>query len=368
MTRIIFIIIIGIHGLIHLMGFLKAFNLAEIKELIQPISKSWGIIWFFTCLIFIAALIQYLVKNDYWWFTAIIAILASQALVIIFWQDAKFGTIPNVIILIVSIVAVAEFSFDRKVSREIDNIFSQEKITGHSIITTEMINNLPIPIQKWITNSGLIGKERIYTVRLKQKAQMKMKLEQDKWTDAYAEQYVTIDRPAFIWKVDMQMMPFVNVAGRDKFVEGKGEMLIKILSLFPVVNSSDNEKINTGTIQRYLGEIVWFPSAALSPYITWEKIDDFSAHASMSYKETTGSGIFYFTENGDFIKYIALRYMGSDDDAKLKEWVITVSRSREMNGIKIPVKMEATWKLESGDWTWLQLEIIDIEYNKTKEY
>jgi len=368
MTRIIFVIIIGFHGLIHLMGFVKAFNFAEIKELTQPISKSLGLIWFLVLLLFIATLIQYLIKNEFWWLTAIIGILVSQALVITFWHDAKFGTIPNVIILLVSIVAFAEFSFDRNVSQEIDKMFSQDTIKNHSAITTEMITHLPAPIQNWIKHSGLIGKERIYAVRLKQKALMKMKPEQEKWTDAYAEQYFTIDKPAFIWKVDMQMMPFLDIAGRDKFFDGKGEMLIKILSLFPVVNNNDNEKINTGTIQRYLGEIVWFPSAALSPYITWEKIDDFSAKALITYKGTTGSGVFYFDEKGNFVKYSAQRYMSSEDDAKLKEWIIAVSESRVMNGINIPVKLDATWKLESGDWTWLKLEITDIDYNNKNEY
>ena len=368
MKRIIFIIIIGFHGLIHLMGFVKAFNFAETKELTQPISKFLGLIWLLALLLFISALIQYLIKNEFWWLTAIIGILVSQTLIITFWQDAKFGTIPNVIILLVSIIAFAEFSFNLNVSREIDKMFSKNTIKDHSTITTKMITHLPAPIQRWISHSGLIGKERIYAVRLKQKALMKMKPEQEKWTNAYAEQYFMIDKPAFIWKVNLQMMPFLDISGRDKFFGGKGEMLIKILSLFPVVNSRDNEKISTGTIQRYLGEIVWFPSAALSPYITWEKIDDYSAKASMTYKGTTGTGVFYFDEKGNFVKYIAQRYLESEDDAILREWIVTASESRIMNGINIPVKLASTWKLENGYWTWLKLEITDIEYNKTKEY
>jgi hypothetical protein len=60
--------------------------------------------------------------------------------------------------------------------------------------------------------------------------------------------------------------------------------------------------------------------------------------------------------------------MGTDDDALLKEWIITVNENKIINGIKIPVKMEATWKLEGGDWTWLKIEITDIEYNKTIEF
>lgn len=26
--------------------------------------------------------------------------------------------------------------------------------------------------------------------------------------------------------------------------------------------------------------------------------------------------------------------------------------------------MTSTWKLDAGDWTWLKLEVMDIEYNK----
>lgn len=332
------------------------------------LSKPLGLIWFFAFLLFVATIIQYLLKNEYWWLTAIIAILVSQTLIIIYWQNAKFGTIPNIIILVVSIVAFATFSFDRIVSREIEHLFSKAKIEDHSPVTTDMITHLPAPVQKWLTNSGIIGKEKINAVRLKQTALMKMKRRQEKWTNAKAEQYYSIEKPAFIWKVNLQMMPFLKVVGRDKFVDGKGEMLIKILSLFPVVNIRNNEKINSGALQRYLGEIVWYPSAALSPYFTWEAIDDFSARATMKYNGTKGSGTFYFDENGNFVKFSALRFMGGDEDDTLEEWIITAKESRIINGITIPVQCEATWKLEDGDWTWLKLEITDIEYNVTKEY
>jgi hypothetical protein len=166
------------------MGFVKAFNFAEIKELTQPISKPLGLLWFITFLIFISAIIQYLLNNEYWWLTAIIGILVSQTLVITFWQDAKFGTIPNVIIFLVSIIALATLNFDRNVSQEIDRMFSQNALKKQNIITADMIAHLPAPVQKWITNSGLIGKERIYAVRLKQKAFIKMKPEQEEWSDA----------------------------------------------------------------------------------------------------------------------------------------------------------------------------------------
>ena len=43
------------------------------------------------------------------------------------------------------------------------------------------------------------------------------------------------------------------------------------------------EKMDEATLQRYLGEMVWFPSALLNPYVSWEVIDPLSAKATVTY-------------------------------------------------------------------------------------
>ncbi|NOX87899.1 MAG: hypothetical protein GXO77_02655 [Calditrichaeota bacterium] len=107
--KIVFVIIIAFHGLIHLLGFVKAFELSEIKELTQPVSKPFGVLWLVAFLLLIATALLFALKNNYWWELGIIAVLISQMLVVIFWRDAKFGTIPNIIILLVSINSYANY-------------------------------------------------------------------------------------------------------------------------------------------------------------------------------------------------------------------------------------------------------------------
>jgi len=251
---------------------------------------------------------------------------------------------------------------NKMIKREISEILGKVQNTGSKTVLEEDIRKLPAPVQNWLKASGTIGKPEIKSVFVKQSAQMKMKPGQKKWYQAEAIQYVTTGEPAFIWTVKMKMLPFIKIKGRDKFVDGKGEMLIKLNGLINVVNEK-GEKMNEGTLQRYLGELVWYPSAALSPYIRWEAIDEHSAKATMSYKGTTGSGIFFFNEKGDFVKFSTMRYMGNKPGLKRYEWIITVNEYAEYDGIKVPAKMEATWKLDEGDWTWLRLDIVDIEYN-----
>jgi len=188
-----------------------------------------------------------------------------------------------------------------------------------------------------------------------------MKPDADKWIPTTADQYFTIDKPAFIWKVNMEVMPFMPVTGRDQFVHGKGQMLIKVFALFNMVNQAD-EKIDQGALQRYLAEICWFPSAALSPYITWQAIDDYTAKATMAYNGVSGAVVFYFNKDGNMIRCAADRYKGGGSEATLEKWVVDTKRYAVMNGIKMPVQSEATWKLKEGDYTWYKLEITNIEY------
>ena len=360
--RIVLIILIGIHGIIHLFGFFKAFGISEFNAISQPISKTFGIIWLLPFVLFAITIAQLIAQSSYWWIIGIVGIVLSQFLIINYWSDAKFGTILNLIILISLIIAYSTSSFNKKVSDETTNMLENSSTIYKSIVSEQMISDLPKIVQKWLLNSGTIGKEAVYKVYLEQDLQMLMNLDQKEWRNAKAEQYFTTDPPAFNWSVNLKMNPLVDLVGRDKFENGQGEMTIKIFSLFSVVNAKHNEKVNQATLQRYLAEIVWFPSTSLSSYITWQAIDDYAAKATMEFNGTKGSGAFHFDKNGNFEKFVAMRYKDASDPEPT-EWTVTATKTEQRHGIKIPIECEVAWKLEDRNWVWLKLKITDINYN-----
>jgi hypothetical protein len=360
--KIIVFIILLIHGGIHLLGFAKAFGWAETAQLTAEISKPMGIIWLLGTLLFLMSGLLLLLQVDWWFFPATMAILLSSFLMISFWADAKYGLVPNLVILAIVGVSYGSWHMDRMIQRETNQLFTTMDLSAGSLVAEADIQNLPVPVSRWLKTTGMIGKPKLKNGRVVQKALMKMKPEQKEWYSAEALQYTITEVPSFIWTVDLSMMPLVKIQGRDKFMDGKGEMLIKLNALVSVVDEK-GEKINEGTLQRFLGELVWFPSLALSPFIQWEALDVHSAKATMTYGGTTGSGVFYFNETGDFVKFIAMRYKGNGPDAKRYPWIMTVEEYGVFEGIKVPSRMKATWQLEEGDWTWLDLEIKDIRYN-----
>jgi len=270
-------------------------------------------------------------------------------------------------LLILFIVLIVELTS----CGSLNEMEKNKKNTAHpapvspDLITASDLQHLPQPVANWLEKSGIIGKPHVHRVWLSQESEMQMSPEKEKWNSAISEQVFNADDPAFTWQVKMKMGPFNIIRGKDVFEYGKGKMNIRLLGLFPVVNES-GPKIDEGSIQRFLGEISWFPQAALKAYISWEQIDAHSARAVIESHGTRGEGTFNFNNEGDFIKFTAMRYRGNEVDADRKEWVIEAKEHTTFSGIRVPSRLEATWKLEEGDWTWLKMEVTDIRYNQSR--
>ena len=159
--RIAIIVLITVHGLIHLMGFAKAFQYAEMKQLTIAISKPVGVMWLVATLLFITSAILVLLKKDYWAIFSIAAVVISQIVIILSWHDAKFGTIANVIILIVSIIGYATWSYYNKYQNEAKTNLKQKEYFQNSLLTEMDIQHLPLQVKKYLRYTGCLGKPKI---------------------------------------------------------------------------------------------------------------------------------------------------------------------------------------------------------------
>lgn len=227
-------------------------------------------------------------------------------------------------------------------------------------------SHLPNPVQRWLRLTGAMDKPLIQSGHITQEAEMRLKPGQTQWLKATAVQFTNIDEPGFIWKAKVRLNPLVFFTGRDTFMDGKAQMQIKLLSLVYMVNAR-GEKLNEAALQRFLAEMMWFPSLALSPFITWEPIDEHTAKSTMSYKGTTGSGTFYFKPDGEVTRFSAMRYKDHDANARRYEWVVDILAHKSFQGISVPSKLTLTWKLDNMNWTWMKMEVTDIRYNDTPE-
>ncbi|WP_307591981.1 DUF6544 family protein [Paenibacillus wynnii] len=264
--------------------------------------------------------------------------------------------------VIAGVVAIAKLMFNNSVRKQVNHMFHNISNLKTEIIRKEDLAGLPIPVQKWLIGTHIIGKEKIINVRLEQKGQMRTK-QGGPWMPVQAVQYFRVDEPGFVWKAHVKIAPLLHMSGVDNYHKGKGIMNIMLLSLFSVVKAKGPE-MDFSTMVRYLAEMPWFPTAALHPYIQWEAIDEHSSRATMSYQGVSASGVFSFNEKSDLISFFTKRYKEINGKYVLSDWGGINTEFKEFNGIRIPSKSEVIWKEKSGDFNWFQLEITGIEYNQ----
>ena len=273
-----------------------------------------------------------------------------------------------IIVVIILFITISKILFDKKVIKEVGMLTEEGSKAQSKIFSFNDLEGLPEPVQRYFKYALRDGQEHIKFVRLKQVGEFRMK-ENQSWMPIKAEQYFTTEDPAFIWRVKFTMAPFIWIEGRDRYYQGKGNMLIKILSTITVADAAGSE-MDISSLIRFLAEAPWFPTALLpSDYLEWKEIDSNSAQAIIKDKGYTASGIFTFNEKGEIIKFVTNdRYMEADGKYFKEQWGGYYRNYQEIEGMKIPIEGEVEWNLSDRDLQYAKLKITDIQYNITENY
>jgi hypothetical protein len=362
--RFILLVIIIIHGLIHLLGFAKAFNISGADQLSGSISKPVGIFWLLTTLLFSLTAVFYFIGKDWWWIAGSAAVIISQMLIISSWHDAKFGTIANLILLLPLIIAYADSqptSYKNLFKAEVEKRLN--KYTSQDILTIDDIKNLPLPVQKYIIYTGSLGKEKVQNVRIACNGEIKPKPESG-FLKFNSIQYNFFDTPvrAFYIKSKMYGLPFDGI---HLYVGPNATMQIKIASLFQVVDAKGPE-MNRGETVTLFNDMCFFaPASLINKNIEWHPIDSLTVKARFSNYGNTITAILFFNEKGELINFSSNdRYETSDGKVyKNYEWTTPIKDYKEFHDRKLASYGEAIWHKPEGEFCYGKFHIFDVEYN-----
>ena len=95
-----------LHGLLHTLGFGKAFNLISSNQITHGISKGNGVVWLLTGLMFATGSVLLMIDHNFWWIIASGATILSQYLIFTIWREAKFGTVANMVAAVIIVLFV----------------------------------------------------------------------------------------------------------------------------------------------------------------------------------------------------------------------------------------------------------------------
>jgi Family of unknown function (DUF6544) len=263
--------------------------------------------------------------------------------------------------LAASWIWISNDRFNRQTEARIADLLDHGRSDGR-VVTEDDLSDLPQPVQNWLRTSGILGQPIPKSVRLRQEGKIRLGPDQP-WMPFHADQYYTIDPPAFLWRVSASMAPGIFIRGVDSLRNGQGGLQMFPLALFKIVDAS-GPKIDQGTALRYLQETVWFPSAALSPVIQWTSIDEFSAQATLTLETLAVTGTFFFDESGHVVNFEAQRYR----DEILDRWTTPMRDHKRMDGIMVPTEGEGVWGEADNAFIYIRIRLIDVERDIDKTY
>lgn len=253
-----------------------------------------------------------------------------------------------------------EQAFARLVRRDVQALHAAATPAQAGVITEEMLTDLPEPVRRYLRYTGVVGKPCPGTIRLHQKGRMRPGPGQP-WMPLDAEEHYSVQPPGFVWAGVLHWGPLAVARARDMYAEGTGRMLVKVASLWPVVDAS-GEKVDRNGLTRYLSEMIWFPAAFLAGNISFEAVDDTSARVTLTDQGQAATGTLFIDQQGRLTGFMAERYQ-TPDASSPQTWSTPIAGYGEFEGLRLPVRGPAIWKLPGGDFEYIEVTITDLRYD-----
>jgi hypothetical protein len=364
--RYLLALILIIHGLIHLLGFAKAFGHAELPQITEHISKSLGLLWLFTTLIFLLSAISFILDKNLWWTSGLIAMVLSQMLIFLTWESSKFGSIANIIILLSCLVGYATYHFKDLYHHDILQMLTNDTELSEETLTDRDLEDLPLPVQKYIRLSGSIGKPKVRNFKIIFHGKIR-KNREGPWMEFISEQYNSIDQNKRLFFMDavMHKMP---VSGYHQFQNGKASMDIRLFSFLTVQKQEGSEMDISETVTFFQDMCGMVPASLIDPRISWPKTEGNRVLAEFKMNDRTISAWLHFNEKGELIDFVSEDRYAYQDDGTLKRfrWSTPLNRYREVNGHHLATYAEAIYRYPEGDFCYGIFELKSVEINLTR--
>lgn len=362
--KYLLLVIVAVHGLIHLMGFAKAFGLATFDQLSVPISQPLGLLWLAATLLFLLSAVLLLAAPDWWWAPALGAVLISQLVIITSWSDAKFGTLANLIVLVPALVAAlahAPWGYRAQYVHDVAEGLAATAAPSARLTEADLAHLPPI-VQQYLRFTGAVGQPHVANYRLHFHGALRSGPDSS-WMPMEADQQSFVAPAERLFLVDARMFGIPTTA-YHRYIGSNATFEVNVASLVRVVDARGPEMDRSETVTLFNDMVLLAPATLIDPAITREELDPLTVRVTFTNAGNTIAALLTFAENGALINFV------SDDrsrtlDGKTYEhvrWSTPVSGWRTVNGRRLP-EAEARWQLPTGEFVYGRFEVVDVAYN-----
>ncbi len=363
--RLFLLVLLVVHGLIHLMGFAKAFGLGDKLPLTQPIARPLGLAWLLASLGFVAAALLFGLHVESWWWVGAPALVLSQALIMTSWRDARAGTLVNLILLLPLVAAALEArptSYRNQYRAAVREGLSRS--APAELVTDADLAHLPPPVQEYLRYTGAVGRPRVRNFRAVFSGRFRNGLE-GRWMPFRSEQYDFLDQPTrvFLMRASAYGLP---MEGLHLFRGPTATMRIKAASFVEVVNAKGREMNQGETVTFFNDLCLMAPSSLIDKErIEWESAGPLTARARFTNQGVTIGALLSFDRDGRLTDFLSNdRFLSADGKSYTSyPWSTPVRDYRRVGGRVLPSSADLVWLTPEGEFNYARFNLVEIEYN-----
>jgi len=349
--------IVAAHGLIHLMGLVAYWPLAELKDLPYKTAlfgdrwevgrtgmRLFSVLWLLAAVGFVAAVGGWLADRP--WAAGLMAGAAvlSLAICLADWSAAWRGALISLVILIASVVALglqmkpARFPAYAEQTPPLEQVPVPEGLPEPVARFYQVISGDTVPV---IHSAVLTGTAPLRINGITLNSRFRFTHDAGQNYRHYIESTI-FGQPAL--KVN------------EWYLDGKGRMEL------PFGTTENEPAVDRAANLGLWGESIWLPSIWLTdPRVRWEAVDAQTARLVVPF----GTDEDFFTvtfdpQTGLIAQMEAMRPKGTDPD-KLTRWILKPEGWQQFNGLLIPSPASVTWEDEGTPWAVFTLD--DVRFN-----
>lgn len=276
--------------------------------------------------------------------TALIVVLVIIALIVV-WFLIPYSPVKS------------QFNSD------VEALKNTNRLNEDRVFEASYFETFPMPIQRYIENSGYIGLPLMSYMCMEYKDVDFMQGRNGPSLTIDYTQYNFVAEPSRMALIESSMFG-VPFEGYDYYSDGTGGMKGVIVKLITLFNQTGAD-MDKACLATFLAECLFEPSVLLQDYITFEEIDDYHVSATISFEGQTASGVFTFNENYEYISFTTNDRAVANNDGTMEyiPWTAACSDYQlSDNGIKYPTRFSAIWNYPDGDFVYFDGEISSVSY------
>lgn len=196
----------------------------------------------------------------------------------------------------------------------------------------------------------------IRTVKTTETGQMRM-APGARWIPFTAEQEIDSRYSSFSWVARLDPGKITSATVTDAYEQGRGRLIVKVGGLIPVRRISGPE-IDRGELQRYLASIVFCPPILLNhPTLEYSVVGPLTLRIRDT-RDISGASVdLDISEEGRPLICRADRPRMVGKQALMTPWSATGGEFRIWEGLRVPKRLEVTWHLPEGTFSYYRGEI-----------